>query len=114
MNEDEEGRAATEFLADVTGKMIQLALHSEAGVRYIAYTLQLVVDTLSAIEVDSPHREFAEELILEILKTLTYVQVINLPSEGDIETQAKSFREMLDLAEEYGKNKNNEEDTNNG
>jgi hypothetical protein len=113
MNEDEEGRAATEFLADVIGKMILLGLHSEAGVRYIAYTLQFVVDELIAVEVDSPNREFAEDLVLEILKTLTYVQVINLPSEGDIEQQAKSFREMLDLAENLG-NKNNEEDTNNG
>ena len=76
-----------QFITDISGRIIELAMGDEEGRVYIAYALAGVLDDLAAVDPEAPEREFAEVLNMQILKALTYAQLVRVASPEDIEAE---------------------------
>lgn len=112
MTDQPEEVNATEFFAEIALGLIERDLLTDRAWRP-AYTLGAVLDyCVSVTETyDGTPQELASEIVLEIAQTLAYAQVLETPTEEDIDTQASMFREMLDRADELGKNDSKEDET---
>jgi hypothetical protein len=90
-----------EFIADVSARIVEMAMESQEGLLYITYTLAYVIDALSDVAEGEPEREFAELLLMDILKHLTYTQVRPVePAAGNIEEAVANWRDLLGLTGE--------------
>jgi hypothetical protein len=110
MGERQEGNS---FMADMLARVVELAVESDAGNKYVAYTVGVVLDTLAAVEEDDPAFDLATNLLIDMAKTITYVRMVKAPTDEDIDAEAQRFRQFLDQADVLGETKN-EEDTSNG
>jgi hypothetical protein len=107
MADEDRSQEAHTFLGDISGRIVELAMESREGNLYIAYTLATVIDQLQSVAEGEPEREFAEILMMDIAKTLTYTQVVDRVNPEGIEDAVAQWRDVLGINEQ-------EEDNNNG
>ena len=108
---DAEEVNVTEFFADIAILLAERDLLAGNAWR-VGFALSIVVDYCLGVgdDYEGGPKELAADLIVEIVKTLTYAHVHVIPSEGDIDQQAQMLRDMLDKADEIGKNKNTDKE----
>ena len=110
MSEEEEVHV-TEFFADIAILLAERDLLAGNAWR-VGFALSVVVDYCLGVDEDyeGGPKGLAADLIVEIVKTLTYAHVHVIASEDDIERQAQMFRDMLDKTDKLGENKNTDKE----
>lgn len=116
MSDAEQGPTnPSEFLADIAVRLIEGDLLADRAWR-VAYVLGYVLDSAVAEtsdDIDSGDlrdlRTFSEDLVVDIVNLLLYAHVHEVPTEADIEDQARQFTEMLTRAEELRTDKKEED-----
>lgn len=109
-----EGVGPSEFLADIALRLVERDLLAKESWRVafaFAHTLDQLADAADGD--DATVAEFAQDLIVDIVNTLLYAHIHMVPSEQDIDIQAKQFSDMFDRAEQIRKNKNENESEDN-
>lgn len=101
----------SDFLADVALRLMERDMLAKDGWR-VAFAVAGLLDSLAEVAKrdESPElADFAHQSILDMVNTLLYAHVHLIPTDQDIDSQAKEFSDLFDRAEEFRKNKNEEE-----
>lgn len=100
-----------EYLADIAVRLVERDLLAHESWR-VAFTIAGMLDSLAASTKgdNSEIAEFAEGIIVDAVDTLLYAHIHLVPTEQDIDAQAKQFSDLFDKAEEFRKNKNNDDE----
>lgn len=115
MNEDDDefdiAQESGEFLADIAARLIENEIYKN-NLPKVALILAGVLDfCMAKPEEGETLDDFKAALLMDIVHGLMYHEAVMIPTEEQIEQEAKSFKQWLEDATEEFKNEH-EEDTN--